>query len=74
MGNSPTFLSMKQMREVIPLWQNMSVAIFKDKEANEVRMRYPARQAACVCSFATCGTSCAIAAATAEHERGHFQG
>jgi hypothetical protein len=36
MGNSPTFLSMKQMREVIPLWQNMSVAIFKDKEANEV--------------------------------------
>jgi hypothetical protein len=37
MGNSPTFLSMKQMREVVPLWQNMSVAIFKDKEANEVR-------------------------------------
>eukprot|EP00882_Tetradesmus_deserticola_P022724 GHRQ01024665.1.p3 GENE.GHRQ01024665.1~~GHRQ01024665.1.p3 ORF type:complete len:128 (-),score=29.01 GHRQ01024665.1:719-1102(-) len=37
MGNSPTFLSMKQMRDMVPLWQNMSVAIFKDKEANEVR-------------------------------------
>lgn len=37
MGNSPTFLSMQQMKQVIPLWQNMSVAIFKDKEANEVR-------------------------------------
>uniref|UniRef100_A0A383W4V9 Apple domain-containing protein n=1 Tax=Tetradesmus obliquus TaxID=3088 RepID=A0A383W4V9_TETOB len=35
MGNSPTFLSMTQMKQVIPLWQNMSVAIFKDKEANE---------------------------------------
>ena len=35
-GNSPTFLSMKQMREVVPIWQNMSVAIYKDKEANGV--------------------------------------
>lgn len=38
-GNSPTFLSMKQMREMVPIWQNMSVAIFKDKEANEVSTR-----------------------------------
>lgn len=35
-GNSPTFVSMKQFKELVPLWQNMSVAIFKDKEANEV--------------------------------------
>eukprot|EP00878_Enallax_costatus_P018039 GHUV01018967.1.p1 GENE.GHUV01018967.1~~GHUV01018967.1.p1 ORF type:complete len:389 (+),score=99.42 GHUV01018967.1:186-1352(+) len=33
-GNSPTFLTMKQMREVVPIWQNMSVAVYKDKEAN----------------------------------------
>eukprot|EP00879_Flechtneria_rotunda_P031166 GHRR01034020.1.p1 GENE.GHRR01034020.1~~GHRR01034020.1.p1 ORF type:complete len:303 (+),score=76.00 GHRR01034020.1:478-1386(+) len=34
-GNSPTFLSMKQMRELMPIWHNMSVEIFKDKEANQ---------------------------------------
>eukprot|EP00775_Hariotina_reticulata_P010145 gene10145-10303_t len=33
-GNSPTFLSMAQMRAVMPLWQNLSVAIYKDEEAN----------------------------------------
>jgi hypothetical protein len=35
-GNSPTFLSMAQMRAVMPLWQNLSVAIYKDEVANHV--------------------------------------
>jgi hypothetical protein len=73
MGNSPTFLSMKQMREVVPLWQNMSVAIFKDKEANEVRFGIArcTLGAVAVVLSTVCGSPCKQ---KAEHERGHLQG
>jgi hypothetical protein len=37
-GNSPTFLTMDQMKKAMPLWHNMSVAIFKDHDTNSVRM------------------------------------
>eukprot|EP00877_Chromochloris_zofingiensis_P001819 jgi/Chrzof1/11638/Cz06g03080.t1 len=33
-GNSPTFLTTQQMKQVVPIWYNLSVAIYKDKEAN----------------------------------------
>lgn len=36
MGNSPTFLSMEQMRKVVPLWQDLSVQIFKNPVSNKV--------------------------------------
>lgn len=35
-GNSPTFLTTQQMKQVVPIWYNLSVAIYKDKEANSV--------------------------------------
>jgi hypothetical protein len=35
-GNSPTFLTLKTMRAVMPLWANVSIEVFKDKEASEV--------------------------------------
>jgi hypothetical protein len=34
-GNSPTFLSTALARAVIPEWQRLSVAIFRDPEANK---------------------------------------
>jgi hydroxyproline O-arabinosyltransferase len=34
-GNSPTFLSTALARQVIPEWQRLSVAIFRDREANK---------------------------------------
>ena len=43
-GNSPTFLSLRQMKLVMPLWANVSIAVFKDKDASEVCARpRPAR-------------------------------
>lgn len=35
-GNSPTFLSLADMKTVMPIWMNTSIAIFKDQEANQV--------------------------------------
>eukprot|EP00798_Chlamydomonas_sp_ICE-L_P018627 gene18627-25142_t len=34
-GNSPTFLTMDQMKTSMPIWMNISIAIFKDKEASK---------------------------------------
>jgi hypothetical protein len=34
-GNSPTFLPLNVMRELMPLWANVSVQVFKDKSASE---------------------------------------
>ena len=35
-GNAPTFISFEDMRRVMPLWMNTSIAVFKDPEANKV--------------------------------------
>jgi len=35
-GNSPTFMSFSSMETVMPIWMNVSIAIFKDAEANKV--------------------------------------
>ena len=32
-GNSPTLLSMKDMRKIVPLWYNISLAVHNDEEA-----------------------------------------
>lgn len=37
-GNSPTFLPLSVMQELMPLWANVSIAVFKDKAASEVRL------------------------------------
>ncbi|KAG1657279.1 hypothetical protein FOA52_005473 [Chlamydomonas sp. UWO 241] len=34
-GNSPTFMTLEDMRIVMPLWMNVSIAIFKDPEASK---------------------------------------
>lgn len=34
-GNSPTYMLFEDMKAVMPIWMNLSIAIFKDKEANE---------------------------------------
>jgi len=34
-GNSPSFLTWEQMKEAMPIWQNMSIAIFQDQETNK---------------------------------------
>lgn len=36
MGNSPTFVSMDQMRKLVPIWQDLSVKIFKNQASNKV--------------------------------------
>jgi hypothetical protein len=36
MGNSPTFVSMDQMRKLVPIWQDLSVQIFKNQASNKV--------------------------------------
>jgi len=38
MGNSPTFVSMEHMRKVVPLWQDLSVQIYKNELSNKVRL------------------------------------
>ena len=38
-GNSPTFMTFDDMKKVMPIWMNTSIAIFKDAEANKVRGR-----------------------------------
>ncbi|PNH11871.1 hypothetical protein TSOC_001280, partial [Tetrabaena socialis] len=35
-GNSPTFMTFDDMKKVMPVWMNISIAVFKDKEANSV--------------------------------------
>jgi hypothetical protein len=37
MGNSPTFVSMEHMRKLVPIWQDLSVQIFKNPLSNKVR-------------------------------------
>lgn len=34
-GNAPTLMSMEDMRKVIPVWFNMSIAIHNDPEASK---------------------------------------
>ena len=34
-GNSPTFMSLDDMKRAMPVWMNTSIAIFKDQEANK---------------------------------------
>uniref|UniRef100_A0A7R9V813 Hydroxyproline O-arabinosyltransferase-like domain-containing protein n=1 Tax=Chlamydomonas euryale TaxID=1486919 RepID=A0A7R9V813_9CHLO len=34
-GNSPTFMTLKDMAMVMPLWMNTSIDIFKDKDASK---------------------------------------
>lgn len=36
-GNSPTWLTLEDMRKVVPLWLNLSIAVYQDKEAQKVR-------------------------------------
>eukprot|EP00798_Chlamydomonas_sp_ICE-L_P013404 gene13404-19255_t len=36
-GNSPTFMSFEDMKSVMPVWMNVSIAIFTDKEASSTR-------------------------------------
>eukprot|EP00798_Chlamydomonas_sp_ICE-L_P030518 gene30518-35546_t len=36
-GNSPTYLALEDMKRVMPVWLNVSIAIFKDKDASKVR-------------------------------------
>ncbi|KAG2501810.1 hypothetical protein HYH03_000310 [Edaphochlamys debaryana] len=35
-GNSPTFMTFDDMKRVMPTWMNVSIAVFKDQEANSV--------------------------------------
>jgi len=35
-GNSPTFLSFADMQRAMPIFLNMSMTVFKDKEAKNV--------------------------------------
>eukprot|EP00198_Chlamydomonas_reinhardtii_P000268 XP_001689603.1 predicted protein [Chlamydomonas reinhardtii] len=35
-GNSPTFMTFEDMKKVMPTWMNVSIAVFKDQEANSV--------------------------------------
>jgi hypothetical protein len=35
-GNSPTYMAFEDMKRVMPLWMNISIAVFKDQEANKV--------------------------------------
>uniref|UniRef100_A0A7R9VVW4 Hydroxyproline O-arabinosyltransferase-like domain-containing protein n=1 Tax=Chlamydomonas euryale TaxID=1486919 RepID=A0A7R9VVW4_9CHLO len=34
-GNSPTFMTLEDMKTVMPLWMNISIAIFKDPDASK---------------------------------------
>ena len=36
-GPSPSFMSWEQLEKVVPLWQDLTVSIYKDPEAREVR-------------------------------------
>ncbi len=35
-GNSPTYMTVEDMKKVMPIWMNMSIAVFTDKEASGV--------------------------------------
>ena len=35
-GNSPTYMTFDDMKKVMPTWMNVSIAVFKDQEANSV--------------------------------------
>jgi hypothetical protein len=37
-GNSPTFISVKDFKKLAPLWYNTTMAIFKDDAAHKVML------------------------------------
>lgn len=49
MGNSPTFVSMEQMRKLVPIWQDLSVKIYKNPVSNKVCMQHGHIANLCIC-------------------------
>ena len=50
-GNAPTLMSLKHLKQIAPTWMNTSKAIFDDKEAHEVM---PAHASVSMCSARKC--------------------
>jgi hypothetical protein len=48
MGNSPTFVSMDHMRKLVPIWQDLSVQIFKNPLSNKVCQQRELLKLSCV--------------------------